>query len=64
LFAYMQISAFAVEPPECKKTIDSLKQQVIIYKFKIERVKYYLKIVNRKPSQSKFLKGWITRAVK
>ena len=33
-------------------------------RFKIERVKYYTKIVQHNSSQLKFLVGWINRAVK
>jgi hypothetical protein len=47
-----------------RKRIDSLNTALFISGYKVERVRYYLKIVNRKPSQLKFFKGWITRAVK
>lgn len=43
---------------------DSLEKALFISVYKIQRVKYYLAIVNRKPSQGKFLRSWITRAVK
>jgi hypothetical protein len=46
------------------KRIDSLNTALFKNKYKVERVKYYLAIVNRKPSQAKFLRGWIIRAVK
>jgi hypothetical protein len=44
-------------------TIDSLKKKLFVAKFKVERVQYYLDIVEKKPSQQKFLRGWIKRAV-
>lgn len=44
--------------------IDSLEDEIFIRQYKIERVKYYLSIVDRNPSQIKFLKGWVRRAVK
>lgn len=47
----------------CKPLVDSLKDELFIAKYKIERVKYYLKITQRNPSQTKFLKSWINRAV-
>lgn len=47
-----------------RKRIDSLNTALFVSRYKVERVKYYLKIVDRKPSQMKFLKGWIKRAVK
>lgn len=46
------------------KRIDSLNNALFGAKYKIERVKYYLAIVNRKPSQVKFLRSWLNRAVK
>lgn len=43
--------------------IDSIRNMLHLYKFKIERVKYYLNICLKNPNQDKFLKGWIRRAV-
>jgi hypothetical protein len=43
--------------------LDSLSKQVFVARYKLERVKYYLKIAQRNPSQTKFLKSWISRAV-
>ena len=43
-----------------KKKNDSL----FIERYKIERVKYYTKIVEKNPSQSVFLRGWINRVLK
>jgi len=45
------------------KVIDTLKTNLFISEYKVEKVKYYLSIVLRNPSQEKFLKGWIRRAV-
>jgi hypothetical protein len=42
-----------------KKKNDSL----FIERFRLERVKYYNKIVQKNKSQLKFLSGWINRAV-
>jgi hypothetical protein len=47
-----------------KKTLDSIATELFVANYKIERVKYYLNICLRNPSQDKFLKGWIKRAVK
>jgi hypothetical protein len=44
--------------------IDSLKTKLFLAEYKVEKVKFYTKIVDRKPSQLKFYKGWIKRAVK
>jgi len=43
--------------------IDSLKSKLFLANYKVEKVKFYVKIVDRKPNQIKFLKGWINRAV-
>ncbi len=45
------------------KQRDSLKTKLFLAQYKIEKVKYYLSIVDRKPSQIKYLKGWVRRAV-
>jgi hypothetical protein len=42
---------------------DSVKTKLLAAEFKLERVRYYLKICLRDASQDKFLKGWIKRAV-
>lgn len=43
--------------------IDTLKTQLFISNYKVEKVKYYLKIVNNNRTQEVFLRGWVTRAV-
>lgn len=45
----------------CKE--DSLRKALFIAKYKIEGVKKYLKICDKNPSQIKFLRGWIHRAI-
>ncbi|HXS59003.1 MAG TPA: putative peptidoglycan-binding domain-containing protein [Hanamia sp.] len=44
--------------------MNRLKDSLFVARYKIERVKYYLKICKHNPSQVKFLIGWIDRAVK
>ena len=53
-------------PAACahQKTIDSLRSKLFLANYRVERVRYYLKIAIRNPSQDKFLKSWISRAVK
>lgn len=46
-----------------KAKADSLRVELLIAEYRIERVKYYLAIVDRNPSQLKFLRSWIRRAV-
>lgn len=43
---------------------DSLRTQLFLANYKLEKIKYYLNIVNRKPSQIVFLKGWLNRVLK
>lgn len=50
-------------PNNLKSINDSLTTQLFLAKYRIERVKYYLNICLKNPSQDKFLKGWIRRAV-
>lgn len=42
---------------------DSLKTAIFLANYKIEKVRFYLNICLKKPSQDKFLKGWIRRAI-
>lgn len=46
-----------------RRRFDSLRTVNFVLSYKLERVKYYLAIVDRKPSQLKFLRSWIRRAV-
>lgn len=46
-----------------KMELDSVKSKLFIESYKVERVKYYLNICLRNPSQDKFLKGWVRRAI-
>lgn len=55
-------SLMAVLSAEEKK-MDSLKTELFLSDLRIEKVKYYTGIVDRNPSQIKFLRGWIRRAV-
>lgn len=43
--------------------IKQLNNKLFLANFKIERVRYYLKICQRRPSQVKFLVSWIHRAI-
>lgn len=42
---------------------DSLRSKLFLVTYKVERVRYYLNIALRNPSQDKFLKGWVKRAI-
>lgn len=46
-----------------KQAIDSLRTKLFIAEYKLQRVKYYLNITLKDASQTKFLKGWIKRAI-
>lgn len=42
---------------------DSLGEDLFIARYKLGRIKYYTDIVDKKPSQLKFYKGWINRVL-
>lgn len=42
---------------------DSLKANLFLESFKVEKVKYYLSICKKNPTNNKYLKGWVIRAV-
>lgn len=43
--------------------VDSLRFALFNEKYKIARVRFYLKIAIHKPSQTRFLTSWISRAI-
>lgn len=42
---------------------DSIDKALFKAAFAIERVRYYMACVDRKPSNIKYLKGWVKRAI-
>ena len=42
---------------------DSLGEDLFVAKYKLGRIEYYTKIVDNKPSQIKFYKGWVKRVL-
>lgn len=46
-----------------RRVNDSLYKALFNANYKIERVRYYLSITLRNPTQDKFLKGWVRRAI-
>lgn len=40
-----------------------MSEDEFILRFKLERIRYYTNIIDRKPSQIKFYKGWIKRVL-
>lgn len=46
------------------KEKDSINRELFVNKYKLNRVNYYTNIVDKKPSQLKYYKGWIKRAIK
>lgn len=57
------IDSLITEQMKIKKERDSLKTELFMAQFTVTRVKYYLDICLKNPSQDKFLKGWIKRAI-
>ncbi|MBC7947751.1 MAG: hypothetical protein H7Y42_07715 [Chitinophagaceae bacterium] len=43
--------------------VDSLKTALFLANYKLEKIRYYLNICLRNPSQDRFLKGWVRRAL-
>lgn len=43
---------------------DSIGEDLFVARYKLGRIKYYTNIVNKKPSQLKYYKGWINRVLK
>jgi len=46
-----------------RKRLDSAISAMQIANFKLERIRYYLNITLKNPTQDKFLKGWVRRAI-
>lgn len=44
-------------------TSDTLAARLLHARLMIENARYYLRIANRSPSQQKFLRGWMNRAL-
>ena len=66
LLILFSLNAFSIGSDSCsyyKNQNDSLKTELILSNYKIEKVRFYLNITIKKPSQTKFLKGWIKRAI-
>lgn len=43
--------------------ISKLKDSLFSVRFKIAKIKYYVKICNKNPKNNVFLKGWINRTI-
>ncbi len=43
---------------------DSIGEDLFVARYKLSRIKYYTNLVDKKPSQMKFYKGWINRVLK
>ena len=46
-----------------KDSLDIYKEEALVYKYKVERIKAYDKIVRNNSSQSKFFLGWVRRVL-
>ena len=46
-----------------KDSLNIYKEDALVYKYKIERIKAYDKIVRNNSSQSKFFLGWVRRVL-
>ncbi len=58
------VSVISRFPVVDHQLVDSLKTALFIEKYRLERIRYYIGIVDRNSSQEKYLKGWIKRALR
>ncbi len=63
LVVSLNSKAQTAKPCKSDSLVKVYKTKLFIANYKIERVKYYLKICQRHPSQTKFLVSWINRAI-
>jgi hypothetical protein len=47
-----------------KDTINARTKRLNLANYKLSKIDYYVKIVDSKPSQLTFLKGWVKRALR
>lgn len=43
--------------------LDTTKTQLFLSNYKVEKVRFYLNICDKNPTQVKFLRGWIKRGI-
>lgn len=48
--------------PATRGALCGLSEDKVIETYKVQQANFYRGIVNRRPSQAKFLKGWLNRA--
>ena len=65
-----QLDRLSLESFICGNKVDSIKfiadslaAENFRYQYKLGRIQSYINIVNKNSTQSKYLKGWITRAL-
>lgn len=46
------------------KADTTISAELFVAKYKLERIRHYTSIVDKKPNQIKFYKGWIKRVLK
>lgn len=61
--AYIKVPVDTSGNAALRRKCDSLQTALFQAQFKVNKVRYYLKICLKNPSQDKFLKGWIKRAI-
>lgn len=58
-----QLATMSQQVNALERANDSCKTKLFLSNYRVERVRYYLNIAIKNPSQDKFLKGWIKRAI-
>lgn len=53
----------ATNEPKNSHICDSLKTALVLSQYSLQKVKFYMILVKKNPSQLKFLMGWLNRAV-
>lgn len=71
LFVCLMSVCLSSNGQDCAQTIKRYQDQrtkdslnIIAQKYRVNRVAYYVKIVDKNPSQIKYLKGWVKRAIR
>lgn len=59
----IRVDTIYVKDTVLQRKADSLLRRTITYDFTMKQIKRYCDIVGRNPSQIKYLRGWVLRAI-
>ena len=63
IFALENVLQLTRDSLNAYKNDTIMSEDEFILRFKLERIRYYTNIVDKKPNQIKFYKGWIKRVL-